>query len=317
MATFKTRKIAVVGAGNLGSHCAFALALQGACEQIVFVDSNYPRAQAQAQDLEDTMTAMPHAVQVWAGSYSDCVDANLVLFCGGSFPKDCESPQNAWEASMRAADQLIPVLRDGGFKGVLVVASDPCEVLACHFYHNLDLEQGHVLGTGTMIDTARLCQFLAKWLEVDARSVSAYVLGTHGESQVVPWSVASVGGARLFDLMSSNIERYGSLDLSQAAEKVRHMGWRILDGKGTVSFGPAMAAAKLCKAVLCDERCILTVSTLLNGEYGQCGVFASVPAVIGCNGVKEICFLQLSEGEQTEFSACCEAIRNFSARCCE
>ena len=122
MATFKTRKIAVVGAGNLGSHCAFALALQGACEQIVFVDSNYPRAQAQAQDLEDTMTAMPHAVQVWAGSYSDCVDANLVLFCGGSFPKDCESPQNAWEASMRAADQLIPVLRDGGFKGVLVVA---------------------------------------------------------------------------------------------------------------------------------------------------------------------------------------------------
>lgn len=308
---FQTRKAAVIGAGRIGSHCALALAARGVCEELVLIDSNLPKASAQAADLADTAAYLRHRVHIRAGGYSECAGADLVIVCAGNRPDAVQVRSDARRSAFNTARQVAASLKQAGFCGILVNVMEPCDVTTHYFQQALGLPAKTVIGIGTLPDTARLLRLLSEELDVDPKSIHGYVMGEHGESQMVPWSQVRVGGKPLFELMAERSATVGRLDLAGLSDRTRRAGWGILDGKDAAEFGTAAALSDLVCAIFHEDRRILPVSAQLDGEYGQTAVYAGVPAVIGRGGVEEIVEIPMTDGEQAEFSASCEALRTF------
>lgn len=308
---FKTRKIAIIGVGHVGSHCAFTLASQGLCEEIAMIDINQPKAQAQAIDLMDASIYLSHYVKTYAGSYEDLIEADICVICAAP-PASAGQPR--FEQALQTTkvmDQIIPHIRKSGFSGILINVSNPCDVITRYLFERLDLPASQVIGTGTSLDTARLKRVLSAELNLDCHSIQAYVLGEHGESQMVPWTNVGLAGKPLFDLMREDPEQYGRIDLSYIAERARHTCPVIRDGKGATEFGIGAAVAEIVRVIFHNEHRALAVSALLEGQYGQHGVYAGVPAVIGKDGVELVVEIPMSQAEQSDFRASCNAIRSF------
>jgi len=200
---------------------------------------------------------------------------------------------------------IVVNLRKTEFDGIILSISNPADVVAHYVQNRLGYPPGKVLSTGTTLDSARLRRALSEALQIDQKSIYAYALGEHGESQMVPWSTVTVAGKPIRELIAEKPERYGMLNLSQIAAEGRAGGWHILGGKGSTEFGIGASIAEVVRAIFGDEKRILPVSVLLNGEYGQKDVYASVPAVLGREAVEEVIELHLSEEEQRQFDASC------------
>ena len=307
----KARKIVIIGAGHVGSQCAQLLAVQGLCSEMVLLDTDRPKAYAHAQDLSDMEPLLPHRVHIYAGGYEDCRDAEVAVFCAGREPRVMEKRADAIEPAIRAADTMVQSLMKSGFEGILFSVSDPCDIVTRYLYERTGLPAERVIGTGTAVDTLRLRRIVSSKLSLDAHSVHAYVLGEHGESQMIPWSAVSLGGHRLFELMRTHPDTYGRLDLTKIASEVRLSARNIIEGKGDILFGISAALVDMIKAVIYDEHRILTASTLLRGQYGQQDIFAGIPVVLGRDGVIEAIEMPLTNGEHAEFVASCEGMRCF------
>ena len=175
--------------------------------------------------------------------------------------------------------------------------------------HVLDWPSNQIFSTSTTLDSARLRRALADKTGIDQKSIYAYALGEHGESQMVPWSTVSIAGKPLFELMKEEPETFGSLNLKEIADAGKAGGWIILGGKGSTEFGIGATIAEVTRAIFGDENRVLPVSVLLNGEYGQTDVYASVPAVLNRNGIAGIVELSLNEEEKEQFAASCKTMR--------
>lgn len=200
-------------------------------------------------------------------------------------------------------------IRQSGFHGILVSISNPADVIAHYLQYLLSWPAGKIISTGTALDSARLRRVTAEAAGVSIEDVEGYALGEHGESQIAAWSTVSVQGRTLSELREENKEKYGRIDWESLAGEVRGGGWTILEGKGSTEFGIGAALAEVVRAVWEDKGTILPVSTLLNGEYGQHGVYASVPAVLGRKGVKKVVELKLTEEEKEKFGESCRIMR--------
>ena len=304
-------KIVIIGAGHVGSHCAYALLLQGICSELVLVDIDSSKARSHALDLAD---AIPYSRQVTVrgGSIADCTDADIVVISAGLPRMPGQTRTDVMRDTMKTARIIAPQLAETGFSGILISISNPADVIAQYFYSQLNLPAARVISTGTALDTARLRRIIARELNISADSVSGYVLGEHGDSQTVPWSQVRIGSESLLSL----IERRAvpKLDLNALAYETKMTGTDVIDGKGATEFGIGAALARIASAVLRDEKCVLPVSTLLNGEYCQHDVFAGVPAVIGRGGMERLLPLTLTDDELAAFEASCTTIRgNFTA----
>ena len=216
--------------------------------------------------------------------------------------------------------QTIEVLKDvtakiktSGFSGIILSISNPADVIAHYIQHVLDWPPEKIFSTSTTLDSARLRRAIAQAVGVDQKSVYAYALGEHGESQMVPWSIVTIAGKPLSQLMEERPDTYGKLDLDALAAEGKKGGWIILGGKGSTEFGIGASIAEVIRAVFGDENRVLPVSVYLDGQYGQHGVYASVPAVLNRNGVADIIELKLTEEEQKEFDASCQTmLENFN-----
>ena len=276
------RKIIIVGAGHVGSHAGYALLSQGLVEEIVYIDIDQKKAEAQALDLYDSTLYLRKGAIVRAGDYSDAKDAQLLIVAAGPLPD-----MSKGQTRMDTLRQTIEVL--------------------------LDWPPEKVFSTSTPLDSARLRRAIAQAVGVDQKSVYAYALGEHGESQMVPWSIVTIAGKPLSQLMEERPDTYGKLDLDALAAEGKKGGWIILGGKGSTEFGIGASIAEVIRAVFGDENRILPVSVYLDGQYGQHGVYASVPAVLNRNGVADIIELKLTEEEQQEFDASCKTmLENFN-----
>ena len=266
----KTTKIGIIGAGHVGSHVASSLMTQGLCDEIVLLDTDEGKARRHADDIADSVAYMPLPAKIYAGGYEALADADIVVLSACSTIFEQDRLLEL-DATVKVIAEIAPQLTASGFSGIVVSISNPCDVIAQYFARITGL---NVVGTGTALDSARLRRRLAAMLGVSPHSVCAYELGEHG-----------------------------------AWRSTVAAGWDIVQGKGCTEFGIGAAAAAVIKAILHDEKAVLPCSTLLDGPYGQHGVYASVPCILGAAGVEEVIELTLSRGEAEGFAKSCAIIR--------
>lgn len=305
----KSRKVIIIGAGHVGSHAGYALAAQGLAEEIVYIDVDEKKAEAQALDIYDATVYLPHRVVVKAGDYSDAKDAELMVIAAGPLPDINQTRMDTLGDTVKVMKDVVKNIKKSGFGGIIVSISNPADVIAHYIQNQLNYPPYRIISTSTTLDSARLRRALSQALNVDQKSICAYVMGEHGESQMVPWSAVTVAGKPIARLMAEKPEKYGKLDLKAIAEEGRLGGWHVLEGKGSTEFGIGTSLAEIARAILCDEKRILPVSVSLNGQYGQEDVYASVPAVLGNNGVEEIIEINLTEEEKKAFDNSCRVMR--------
>lgn len=308
MAIQKT-KIAVVGCGFVGSSVAFSLVTQGVCDEILMIDINKERAYGEALDLKHGIEYLNRNIKIETGTYEDCRDANIIVITAGAPPKPGQSRLDTLEMSAKIMESIVNPIMKSGFNGHFIVISNPVDIIAHYVYKLSGLPKSHVIGTGTSLDSARLKNFIGEICKVDPRSVQAYSMGEHGDSQMVPWSVVTVGGKSFYDVVRDNKERLGNVDFDALVKETTQAGWEVFNRKGTTYYGIASACVGIIKAIMYDENRIIPVSTLLEGEFGQHDVFCGVPAILNRTGVKEVVEIHMSEDELSRFEKSAQIIK--------
>lgn len=294
-------RIVFIGAGHVGSHAAYALISQGLAEEIILIDTDTEKAEAQALDLSDSTAYLQSCASVRAGSYEDLKDACIAVICAGPLP-DIAGGQTdrmqTLEATVTIMKDIVKGIRTSGFDGIIINISNPADVVTHYLQHELSWPERRILSTSTTLDSARLRRAISEAAGIDRKSVSAYALSEHGESQFAAWSQVTVGGKPLYELMEEYPGTYGKLDLERIEEDARHTGWVILGGKGSTEFGIGASLAEVVRAILKNEHRILPVSVYLRGEYGYEDVFCSVPCVLGSEGIERVIELNLDDREK-------------------
>ncbi len=305
------RKIGIIGAGHVGSHGGYALISQGLAEEIVYIDVDKEKAVAQALDLQDSSTYLGRRVKVYAGTYSDIKDADILVVAAGPLPDMAAGQtdrQQTLGATVAILKDIIPQIKASGFNGIIVNISNPADVVTHYLQEKLGWDPKRILSTSTTLDSSRVRRAIAEETGYDQHSINAYALGEHGESQFVPWSNVTVGGKPILELIKEQPERFGHLDLEGIAARAKKAGWIILGGKGSTEFGIGASIANVVQAIFGDENRILPVSTLLQGQYGQTGVYASVPCRVNNEGIAEVIELNLTEEEKERFAQSCKTM---------
>lgn len=298
------QRIAIVGAGHVGATAAYALMLRALVPEIVLLDDNVALAEAEAADLSDA-NALARPARIWAGGYDDATSAQIAVITAGAPTQGNQSRLSVAARSAEIVTHCVRSLIDAGFSGILVVAANPVDLMAQIALKVSGLAPSRVIGTGTLLDSARMRQALAARLEVSSSSIEGFVLGEHGDSEVAAQSTVRIGGVPLEGFEDSA----RTLDFAALATDVRDAGYRIVTGKGYTSFGIATAIVRICEAIVRDERRVLPVSAQLTGELGISGLFMSLPCIVGEKGVERILPLALPTEEHRAFVASADALR--------
>jgi L-lactate dehydrogenase len=308
----KTSKVAVVGCGLVGSSTAFSLVTQGVCDEILMIDINEERALGEVMDLRDTIKYLDRNVKVRTATYSDCADADIIVITAGAPPQKGQTRLDTLEVGAKIVKTIVDPIMASGFDGIFIVVSNPVDIMAHYVYKLSGLPKNQVIGTGSALDTSRLQNFIAELINVDPRSVYAYSMGEHGDSQMVPWSTVTVAGKSFQDVILDNKEMLGEVDLDEIVKKTTKEGWEIYNRKGTTYYGIATTCAGIIKAILYDENRIIPVSTLLEGEYGQNEVYAGVPTILNRTGAADILEIHMTEEELGKFIDSVNVIREYT-----
>ena len=305
----KKRTVGVVGLGHVGAHVAYSLAIQGIADELILVDLKDQKLASEVQDLRDSVAYMPHRVSVRAGDFSDLGECDVIVNSVGKIDLLRGNTDRVAEMkfTVPAVRSYVQKIKDSGFNGVLINITNPCDVVTNELAKGLGLPRGRVFGTGTGLDTARLLSALARQTGVDHKSITCYMLGEHGNQQFAPWSCVSFRGMPL-DVWAEKDARF-RFDRAALQKESIGGGWVTFSGKFCTEYGIATTAARMAHIVLHDEKAIMPASAELCGEYGETGLFAGVPCVIGANGVEEVVELPLTGDEKATFHACCEGIR--------
>lgn len=287
-------RVAIIGAGHVGAATAFALMLRGLFSELVLIDTNAALAAAEAEDISDA-SALARPARVFAGGYADAAAARIAILTAGAATQGAASRLSVAAHSADIVTSCVTQLIDAGFKGVLIVAANPVDLMAWTAFRRAGLPAARVIGTGTLLDTCRLRQAIASRLNVAPESVEGVVLGEHGDSEVAVLSSIRVGGLTLAQFAP------GLIDGAALAREVRDAGYKIVTGKGYTSFGIATAAVRICEAIVRDERVVLPVSTLLTGQFGLSDLYLSLPCLVGAGGIEQVLVPDLNESEAAAF----------------
>lgn len=304
----RVNRVVLVGTGFVGSSYAFAMVNQGVAEELVLVDLNKEKSEGDAMDLNHGMAFAPSQTKIWFGSYADCQHADLVVLCAGANQKPGETRLDLVEKNTRIFKSIVDEIMASGFDGIFLVATNPVDILTYAVRKFSGLPKERVIGSGTILDTARFRFLLGDYFKVDTRNVHAYIIGEHGDTELPVWSHADIGGKPIAKMMKDQ-DRYKHDDLEQIFTNVRDAAYQIIQRKGATYYGIAMGLVRLTKAILHDENSILTVSAQLTGEYGHDDIYIGVPAVVNRSGIREIVELSLDEEEQKKFDHSVEVLR--------
>ncbi len=304
----KKRVIGIIGVGHVGAHCAYSLALQGLADELVLVDKNQEKLKSEVQDLRDAVLYLPHRVEVRSAEYDQLADCDILVNSVGDITLlTTHDRLTEMNFTIAQVNDYIPKVMAGGFNGIIINITNPCDIVTRQIAKLSGLPKGRVFGTGTGLDTSRLVSALSRQTGVDHKSITAYMMGEHGASQMVPWSMTNFGGAPL-DGLAQKDERY-RFDREEMKKTAIGGGWVTYVGKGCTEYGICSTLARDVAAVLHDEKRIMAASSELCGEYGEEGLFAGVPCLIGKDGVEQVVEVPMNEAEKAEFHSCCEAIR--------
>ncbi|MGL5149270.1 MAG: L-lactate dehydrogenase [Clostridium sp.] len=307
----KARKIAIIGCGLVGSSCAFALVNQNVCDELLLIDINEEKAKGEAWDLTHGVEFMSQRTKIRNSNYSECGDADIVIITAGAAPKPGQTRLDTLGVSAKICTTIVEPIMNSGFDGIFVIASNPVDIIAYHVWKLSGLPKNQVIGTGTTIDSSRLKNILLPYLNnIDVRSIHAYSMGEHGDSQMVPWSNVHIAGKSFLQIREED-EALKRLDLDKIVKQTALAGWEIYERKGTTYYGIASCTVGIIKSIFHDEKKILPVSSLLEGEYGECNVFSGVPTIIGKNGAESVIEIPMTEDELMKFKASNSTLRKY------
>lgn len=306
----KTRKIAIIGLGAVGKNCAYSLILKGLVDELLLVDINEKKVQAECQDLKDAMTYCPYAVSIKVADYGDLGDCDIIVNSVGNMELLLATMNRLDELNFNIAqvNDFVPKIMAGGFHGIFINISNPCDIVTAQVAKLSGLPKGQVFGTGTGLDTSRLIALLSQQTGIAHRSISACMMGEHGSSIMVPWSQVTFYSKTLAQLEKE--EEKFRFDHWAFRKKAEENAYLVLNGKHCTEYGIAATLARVVELVLHDEKAIMPLSAPLEGEYGVSDVFAGVPCIVGINGIEQIVEYNLPENELEEFRKCCENIKN-------
>ncbi len=303
----KGTKIAVLGAGNVGATIAYTLTIKGVCSELVLVDIDKAKAEGEAMDIRQGINFCP-SVDIYAGDYPDTKGADIVVISVGVGRKPGQSRMELAKTNVDIINQVLPEITKHCPDSVYVVVSNPVDILT-YTLVRYGISRNKIIGTGTMLDSARLRSILADRLEISAESVHANVFGEHGDTSFVPWSLTTVAGMNMFEYFRS-INRQISMDkLKEIETAVRQAGAAVIEAKGATYYAIALSVNKICECIIRDSRSVMTVSTLTDGIYGTEDVCLSLPYVIGADGVSQRIKVNLNPDEDEMIRKSSKAIK--------
>jgi L-lactate dehydrogenase len=305
-------KTGIVGSGFVGATAAYALVMRGVGRRVVLVDQNRARAEAEADDI---FHAVPfaHPLEVTAGDYADLAGCKVVIVSAGVGQKPGEARLELLGRNAQVFKQVIPNILKHAPQAILLIATNPVDVMthiAARYAGEFGVPSSRVIGSGTTLDTARLRSLIGRKLKVDSQHIHAYVLGEHGDSEVLTWSQVTVGGISLEEFCTGQEISICSEDYAAIDEKVRRAAYRIIEGKGATYYGIGSAIARIVEVVLQDERSLLTVCTPMQDVAGVKDVTVSLPNLVGGEGIIQTFFPNLNEAETAALRVSAQVVRS-------
>ena len=304
-------KVAIVGAGFVGSTFAYSLLIRSLVSEIVLIDADRDRAEGEAMDLSQGLSFL-EPVDVRAGDYPDCGDSDIVVITAGGARKSGQSRLELAKENFTLMREIVSKITEYNEKCILLVVTNPLDVMTYTALKFSDYAQTKVIGSGTVLDTARLRYLLGQYLDVDSRNVHSYIIGEHGDSEVPVWSLANVGGIRLKEYCPLCNVPYDESVFDELFVKVRDAGKEIIRRKGRTNYSIGLSLTKIVESIVRNENSILTISCYLENYHGVGDVCLSVPAVVNRDGVKKIIDIPLDEKEEEAFRKSAEAVKEIN-----
>jgi L-lactate dehydrogenase len=300
-------KVVLIGTGAVGMGYAYAVVNQGICDELVLLDLNEVKSRADVIDLNHGEAWAPAAVSVKFGTYADCANAAMVVICAGVAQKPGQTRLDLIEINLKIFKGIVNNIMSSGFDGIILVATNPVDILTFATWRYSGLPSAQVFGSGTCLDTARLRFNLGQYFGVATTNVHATIIGEHGDSEVPVWSAGSVAGRSIARRLKEDPDMKGQLD--EIFIKTRDAAYQLIEAKGSTSYGIGMALARITRAVLSNQNVTLPVSAMLTGQYGHRGLYIGVPASIGRRGMGGVVELDLDEEEQTAFDKSVQTLK--------
>lgn len=303
----KNGKIVLVGTGFVGMSMAYSMLNRGGISELVLVDIDKDKTKGEEMDLSHGLPFAPQKMDIKAGDYSDCKDAQIVVITAGAAQKPGQTRLELAEVNTKIIKEITKNIMASGFNGIIIVASNPVDLMAYVAWKVSGLPKNKVIGSGTVLDTARLRYLIADYLNISSKNIHAYIMGEHGDSSFVPWNHVYVGCKKILDVIKDN--NYPMEDLNKIHKEVVNSAYEIIEKKKATYYGIGMSLNRIVRAILDNENSILTISTYLKNKYNQDDIYIGVPAVINSNGVREIVDLDLNKEEQEKLNNSCNLIK--------
>jgi L-lactate dehydrogenase len=307
----KGRKIAILGAGNVGATIAFTLTTAGLASEIVLIDIAFDKARGEAMDIiQGTPFCTP--VDIYAGDYASAADADIVIITAGAGRKPGQTRIDLAQGNINIINAIMPEVVKRAPDAIYVVVSNPVDILTYHISKHFGLREHQVIGSGTMLDSARLRSILAAHVDLSPNNVHGYVFGEHGDTSMVPWSLTNIAGMNMDEYCESaclQAERCGKRELENILNDVRTSGGKVIQFKGATYYAVALAVKRIVECIAQDANSVLTVSSMINGRYGISDVCLSLPFVVGANGIEREITPPLTDDELEKLRASADALK--------
>lgn len=291
------RKAAIIGCGFVGASSAFSLVHKGLFSELVLIDANHAKAEGEAMDLSHGRP-FTSPMKIYAGSYDDISDCSLIIITAGANQKPGETRLDLVHKNVAIFKSIIPEITKRNFEGILLIVANPVDILTYAALKISGYPKERVLGSGTVLDSARFRYLLSEHLNVDSRSVHAYIIGEHGDSELAVWSSANVSSIGINDFC----ELRGHYEHDEAMDRiyrtVRDSAYEIIERKGATYYGVAMAVSRIAESIIRNEHSVLPVSSLMEGEYGLTDLCISVPTIVSAKGAEQVLEIPLSQEEK-------------------
>ena len=302
------RKAAIIGCGFVGSASAYTLMQSSLFSEMVLIDADKDRAEGEALDISH---GLPFAkpMSIYAGNYDDIADASIIIITAGAAQKPGETRLDLVHKNVSIFKSIIPEIAKRGFDGILLIVANPVDILTQVAIKLSGLPEERVIGSGTVLDSARLKYKLGEHLSVDSRSVHAFIVGEHGDSEVVAWSSANVSGVELSKMCEMRGHYQHKKNTEEIAAAVKNSAYDIINRKHATYYGIAMSVRRICEVIMRDEKSILPVSHMMHGVYGIDGVVLSMPAIVGSDGVEADIPIELNGEEALKLKESADALK--------
>lgn len=303
------RKAAIIGCGFVGSATAFCLMQSGLFSELVLLDANKEKAEGEAKDIVHGIPFVGQ-MKIYAGEYDDIMDAAVIIITAGANQKPDETRLDLVHKNVGIYKSIMPEIAKRNYQGILLIVSNPVDILTYTAHKLSGIPENRIIGSGTVLDTARLKYQLGEHLNVDSRSVHTFIIGEHGDSEIAAWSSANVSGIPLNDFCEMRGHYKHQESMERIAETVKNSAYEIIGKKGATYYGIAMSVKRICEAIVRDEKSILPISRMMHNEYGVDEVVLSMPAIVGADGIETEVPISLSEEEEKLLQKSADTLKN-------